>query len=714
MSDQGARWCETKSFHGREGVIGGGENASCSEKEDLNDRPVRGGTGGENQTEENVFQCESVRETRGHRKERMDPHVERYASGREGVWEGASSGGRRDGKAHGAHLGEGDKSVASYNTHNVGGKHARQRLRRGGNWEDLRSCEGPEGAGARSREAGGTGWGGQCRRSPSPGAWGRKERRERRGRWRDREWRQERWRKYRSRSRLPRKGGRRGRSRSSQGRGRERGERWGEEGGRYWHGRGSEGRTRREWGGGRGDGREGGRGRGRGSGRTDGSGEGGSSRPGRRGSRSEAEGYQEGRGGRGGGWRQQRGRSSGREDGRRWSGSSEGARAGSEGRESDGSRDDRVGHYEGREGDMIRGRYEVLGDVGMGTFGRVVQCLDRKRGREVAVKVVRSIPRYTESALVEADILGAVNEAGGRGLSHCVQLFRDFVFQVMGREGRRLSGTSPSLSLVPPPRPPPLPQEHCCLVFERLGTSLYDFMKAHDYQPYPLFPHVRDFARQLLEALEFLEGLRLVHTDLKPENVLLCGTGEATQEKGGRPFLVPASTKVKVIDFGGATFDDDARKSTIINTRQYRAPEVILEIGWSYPSDLWSVGCIIAELYKGDVLFATHNNTEHLALMERCLGPFPRHMLEESREVAPKFFDMSPQGKGRSRWREDLDAESQRHVRRMPWLSEVFQEDKDSGIVEVVQGLLEIDPRKRLTATQALKMPFFAGPFDGR
>jgi hypothetical protein len=230
VSDQGARWCETKSFHGREGVIGGGENASCSEKEDLNDRPVRGGTGGENQTEENVFQCESVRETRGHRKERMDPHVERYASGREGVWEGASSGGRRDGKAHGAHLGEGDKSVASYNTHNVGGKHARQRLRRGGNWEDLRSCEGPEGAGARSREAGGTGWGGQCRRSPSPGAWGRKERRERRGRWRDREWRQERWRKYRSRSRLPRKGGRRGRSRSSQGRGRERGERWGEGG----------------------------------------------------------------------------------------------------------------------------------------------------------------------------------------------------------------------------------------------------------------------------------------------------------------------------------------------------------------------------------------------------------------------------------------------------------------------------------------------------
>ena len=51
-----------------------------------------------------------------------------------------------------------------------------------------------------------------------------------------------------------------------------------------------------------------------------------------------------------------------------------------------------------------------------------------------------------------------------------------------------------------------------------------------------------------------------------------------------------------MIDFGGATYDDDEKKSTIVNTRQYRGPEVILEIGWSFPSDIWSVGCIIAEV----------------------------------------------------------------------------------------------------------------------
>jgi serine/threonine protein kinase len=74
-----------------------------------------------------------------------------------------------------------------------------------------------------------------------------------------------------------------------------------------------------------------------------------------------------------------------------------------------------------------------------------------------------------------------------------------------------------------------------------------------------------------------------------------------------------------VIDFGGATYDDDDHKSTIINTRQYRAPEVILEVGWSFPSDLWSAGCIIAELYTGDLLFATVRTRER-TLACKCLG----------------------------------------------------------------------------------------------
>lgn len=90
------------------------------------------------------------------------------------------------------------------------------------------------------------------------------------------------------------------------------------------------------------------------------------------------------------------------------------------------------------------------------------------------------------------------------------------------------------------------------------------------------------------------------------------------------------STHIKLIDFGSATFDHE-HHSTIVSTRHYRAPEVILELGWSQPCDVWSVGCILFELYLGITLFQTHDNREHLAMMERILGPIPYRMARKTK-----------------------------------------------------------------------------------
>jgi serine/threonine protein kinase len=89
----------------------------------------------------------------------------------------------------------------------------------------------------------------------------------------------------------------------------------------------------------------------------------------------------------------------------------------------------------------------------------------------------------------------------------------------------------------------------------------------------------------------------------------------------------PICNEVKLIDFGGATYAHESH-TLIINTRQYRAPEVILENrSWDEKSDIWSMACILVELYTGELFFDTHeNNLEHLAMIEKQCGPIPLRM----------------------------------------------------------------------------------------
>ena len=105
-------------------------------------------------------------------------------------------------------------------------------------------------------------------------------------------------------------------------------------------------------------------------------------------------------------------------------------------------------------------------------------------------------------------------------------------------------------------------------------------------------------------------------------------------------WIKPIHDEIKIIDFGGATYEKE-HHTAIINTRQYRAPEVILSkdramlslIGcqkWDMKSDIWSMACILAELYTGEMFFSTHENLEHLAMMEKAFGPLPRHMADKS------------------------------------------------------------------------------------
>eukprot|EP00669_Euglena_mutabilis_P014082 TRINITY_DN9113_c0_g1_i1.p1 TRINITY_DN9113_c0_g1~~TRINITY_DN9113_c0_g1_i1.p1 ORF type:complete len:288 (-),score=90.39 TRINITY_DN9113_c0_g1_i1:265-1128(-) len=236
-------------------------------------------------------------------------------------------------------------------------------------------------------------------------------------------------------------------------------------------------------------------------------------------------------------------------------------------------------------------------------------------------------------------------------------------------------------------------REHLCIVFPKLGPSLLDFINKN--AAFTL-KAVAEIARQMCDVLDFLHTeMHLVHTDLKPENILLTEPGY-THEGRRR---VPRSTSIRVIDFGGAT-DEDHSDTSIVSTRHYRAPEVIVGSGWMYGADMWSVGCILIELYTGDVLFDTHENREHLALMEKILGPMPEGYSRRTSDSASKYF----RSDGRLRWPEM--ASSEKSIAKVESSKPLESLCSDGDFLAFLKRLMDYDKKRRMTAREALNHPF--------
>lgn len=176
---------------------------------------------------------------------------------------------------------------------------------------------------------------------------------------------------------------------------------------------------------------------------------------------------------------------------------------------------------------------------------------------------------------------------------------------------------------------------------------------------------------------------------------------------------VPRSTDVRLIDLGNAVWsrdgDGSGGHSSVIATRHYRAPEVLLGLEWSFPSDMFSVGCILVELFTGEALFQTHHNREHLAMMERCLGPVPGGMISRAHHSSRKYFDPSTL---RVIFPEPGTHETTRYVDEMARLDQTVPPAEVPELFDLVSRLLEFDPSRRITASQCLSHPFFAPTFN--
>ncbi|BFZ54962.1 serine threonine protein kinase CMGC group [Savitreella phatthalungensis] len=348
--------------------------------------------------------------------------------------------------------------------------------------------------------------------------------------------------------------------------------------------------------------------------------------------------------------------------------------------------DDKEGHYKIVPNTALTSRYRIVKLLGQGTFGKVVEAYDTLRKTSVAIKIIRAIQKYRDASMIELRVLRSLNESDPSNKNKCIHLRDCFDYR-----------------------------NHVCIVTDLLQMSIYDFLQQNEFAPFPA-RHIQELARQLFTSVAFLHReLRLVHTDLKPENILLVDATFAVEpypsgQSQSRTRRILRSPEIRLIDFGSATFEDEYH-SNVVSTRHYRAPEIILGLGWSYPCDVWSVGCILVELLLGDALFQTHDDLEHLAMMQVVCGRIDGHLVRAASQSAKKLFRPS----GRLDYpNRDTSRNARKFVKDMRSLPQLLPPTSNfnNHLCDLLTKVFIYDQAKRITATQALDHAFFRTPID--
>ncbi|KAA3483664.1 Kinase domain-containing protein isoform 1 [Gossypium australe] len=265
---------------------------------------------------------------------------------------------------------------------------------------------------------------------------------------------------------------------------------------------------------------------------------------------------------------------------------------------------------------VIAGRYHVTEYLGSAAFSKAIQAHDLHTGMDVCVKIIKNNKDFFDQSLDEIKLLKYVNKHDPADKHHILRLYDYFYYR-----------------------------EHLLIVSELLKANLYEFHKFNREsggEVYFTMPRLQSITIQCLEALQFLHGLGLIHCDLKPENILVKSYSRC---------------EVKVIDLGSSCFETD-HLCSYVQSRSYRAPEVILGLPYDKKIDIWSLGCILAELCTGNET----NRLEYLIPKKTSL----RHRLLMG----------------------------------------------DQGFVDFVAHLLEVNPKKRPSAAEALKHPWLSYPYE--
>jgi len=338
---------------------------------------------------------------------------------------------------------------------------------------------------------------------------------------------------------------------------------------------------------------------------------------------------------------------------------------------------DAHGYINFRSKTIIHKRYRVEKQIGKGTFSRVFAAYDMREGVWVALKIGRRTEKFKLAAKIEQQILYHIKKKDKSDESNCAHLNKAFTYK-----------------------------GHPCFVFDLLGRNLYRVLYSNNY--FPFSPnHTKSFLKQILEAVKFLHQNQIIYTDLKPENIVFEFDDMAKKRYKNLTIETPKDTSIKLVDFGSACYSMQDH-THLVQTRHYRAPEVVLRIPWNKEIDIWSIGCIAIELITGRMVFSTHNDIDHLCQMEALIGRgIPFSMKKRALNFHHLFDDDCMLRKDRCQ-RSPVQC---RGIHR--YFSRLLRIDPNLYLLQdLVDKMLRWNPESRIDAATALKHPYFSDMYE--
>lgn len=238
-------------------------------------------------------------------------------------------------------------------------------------------------------------------------------------------------------------------------------------------------------------------------------------------------------------------------------------------------------------------KYIANGLIGGGAFGKVYDVTHQQTGLHLALKISSTKMESERQTKNEIAILNFININDPDEECNLNKMLSNFEYN-----------------------------NHICIVEPLYQSNLLNILESRDFKGFPCSA-VQTVLRQASKAIKFMHHNKIIHADLKPENIMLCGP-----------------TDIKIIDFGGSKMNIPKDYWAFLQTQYYRAPEVILQLPINEKIDIWSLACVAAEFALGLPIFAGQTEHHMLQLIELRLGRFPKEMILDS-PISSEYFDAS-------------------------------------------------------------------------